>query len=109
VVGLLTLAYHAEWDPDAGADLKALQADVASLVSGMDICSISDETPLDKYDVVTELLGSGLMTLGPNLPALVASFVSIFVMLCREIKKHDPDFDIEEFLRQRGLEAADET
>ena len=106
VIGLLTLAYHAEWDPDAGADPEALQAAVTSLVGDIGICEVSGETPLDKYDVVMELLGSGLITPGPDVPSLIANFVSIFVALCHEIKEENPDFDIDGFLRQKGLEAA---
>ena len=108
VIGLLTLAYHAEWDPAAGADLEAVQAAMLSLTEDIGVLEISGDTPLVQYTIVEELLASGMIGLNPDMLKVFSNFISIFVMLSNEIKEEHPDFDIDEFLQRKGLEAADE-
>lgn len=109
IVGLLTLAYREEWDPDAGADLQALGAAVASLTEQIGMYEINREAvPPGQYDLIQELLGSGVMQRSSDIPLLIAGFVGIFVSLCHEIEDAHLELDIESFLQRKGLEAADE-
>jgi hypothetical protein len=97
IVGLLTLAYREEWDPEAGADLRVLGAAVTSLTEQIGVHKNSHEIPLYDFEE---------MKRSSDIPLLIAGFVGIFVELCHEVREAHPEFDIADFLKQKGLEAA---
>ena len=107
IVGLLTLAYREEWDPEAGADLQALGAAVSSLVEQIGIYEINEEIPPQEFELSLRLLESGAMRRSPDIPLLIGGFLEIFIDLCHEMQDDNSGIDIHKFLQQKGLEAAD--
>ena len=83
MITLLTHVYQNGWDPDAGADIEALQSAFTSLMDGIEIAQ-------PNHDVAR----------------LICDFMELISAMCSAIKAEHPDFDIRGFLEREALDAA---
>jgi hypothetical protein len=77
VIGLLTLAYNTDWDPETGDNIEAVTDAAVSLLEEQNAVSI------------------------------ISELVVIFVELCGEVRMLHPGVNIDEFLQRMGLQAYD--
>lgn len=107
VIGLLTLAYSTDWDPEHGFDPEPVEAAIKSLLDGWGGYDISFDICADYAVSARNAIETSMDGIRQDVTGILAGFISTFTMFCHEVKAAHPDVDVEEILRKMGIDAAD--
>ena len=105
VVGLLTLSYNTNWDPETG-DIRPVQNAIGSLLEGFGTYNINVPIPEDYAAMVRQAVEDEMVGLRRDVTEMIAHLVLMFTLLSQEVKKAYPDADIDGFLRRLGSAAS---